>query len=275
MTGSATTAVPQAVTTTAVVTTAVVSTTATNPYRQQELYDEHHGITKKPATASAPLAPNRGGTSSRPRRTESDAKPATSTEVAATQTKSSDPASAEGSTSRVRIGLRGGVTYPYNFDSDIVGDPALSFVGGVVFNFGSGTFSFQPEINYARYAGKATAFGTTITAAADQLEVPLLLKIASGNANSTRFFVNIGPYASYALNISFNGKTESLSGTEGRFGFGGAAGLGVALKAGPGHLTIEARGLYPLGNTADGFNTDSKTILGQGTLGYVFPLGGR
>lgn len=185
------------------------------------------------------------------------------------------PMSSDAGSSGVRIGLRGGITYPYNFDSDIAGDPTVSFVGGVVFNFGSGALSFQPEINYARYAGRATAFGTTLTAAADQLEVPLLLKIASGDANSTRFFVNVGPYASYALNVSINGKTQSLEGTEGRLGFGAAAGIGAALKTGPGHLTIELRGLYSLGNTADGFTTDSKTILSQATLGYVFPLGGR
>lgn len=173
------------------------------------------------------------------------------------------------------MGLRGGVTYLYNFDSDIETDPAISFIGGLVFNFGKGAVSFQPEINYARYGVKSDLFGTTITAAFDQIEVPLLLKIATANASQSRLFINVGPYGSYLLNISLDGKTQSLDGVKGRFGFGAAAGIGGSIKAGPGHLTVEVRGLYPLGDTDGGFSTDSKTILGQGTLGYVFPLGGR
>ena len=77
------------------------------------------------------------------------------------------------------------------------------------------------------------------------------------------------------LNISEDGKTISLDGANGRFGFGAGAGVGAAIKAGPGHVTIEVRGLYSLGDIDNGFNTDSKRIFGQGTIGYIFPLGGR
>ena len=177
--------------------------------------------------------------------------------------------------SGTRIGFRGGVTQFIFTESQPGVSPVVGFVGGVTFNLGGGTFSFQPEINYARYSAKATSFGFTEKVAADYFEVPLLLKISSGTYAGNRFFVNVGPSALYLASISVDGKKESLDGTKGRFGFGAVAGVGAALKAGPGHATIEARGTYPLGTIDDGFSTDSKTILGQVTVGYVFPLGGR
>ncbi|MGF7215019.1 hypothetical protein GGR92_001159 [Spirosoma lacussanchae] len=273
-------------------TTAPAAAVSTNPNRRQELYDEYHGISKKPSTTSAPIAqpgPSRPGPSRPNQSRTAERKPADTrpsqpigspSTGPVTRQESASPALSSESNSGVRIGLRGGVTYPYNFDPDIAGDPTVSFVGGIVFNVGRGTLSFQPEINYARYAGKATigqgtVLETTLNGAADQVEVPLFLKIATGTPNSNRFFLNIGPYASYALNISVNGKTQSLNGVEGRFGFGAAAGIGTALKAGPGHLTIEVRGLYSLGDTDAGFNTDSQTIYTQAAIGYMVPLGSR
>ncbi len=209
-------------------------------------------------------------------RPEQPAKPA----IAVSKPERAAPASAEPSTSGVRIGLRGGVTYPVFLETVTGRDPALGFTGGIVFQFGSGALSFQPEINYTRNAQKGVfddGFGnrTNLTGALDEVEIPLLLKIASGDVNSNRFFINIGPYASYALNVSVNGKTQSLDGVDGRLGFGAAAGIGAALKAGPGHLTVELRGLYSLGDIDNGFNTDSKMIGTQATLGYIIPLGGR
>ncbi|GAB2600917.1 hypothetical protein GCM10027190_56030 [Spirosoma areae] len=181
--------------------------------------------------------------------------------------------SLEGSTGGVRIGLRGGVTYPIYTEKPALVKAGVGFVGGITFNFGGGTLSFQPEVNYARYSQKITGLAESI--ATDIIEVPLLLKIASGTYEGNRFFVNVGPYAAYVASASVDGKKVDLSNIKGRFGFGAALGLGTALKAGPGHITIEVRGQYALGDTEEGFNTDSKTILGQATLGYVFPLGGR
>lgn len=255
------------------------SSTATNPNRQQELYDQYHGITPKtrPQPGTSPSGSAGRTQPGNATRTQTD-KPA----LAVGKPERAAPASVEPSTSGVRVGVRGGVTYPV-FLEKLVGvtqDPALGFTGGIVFQFGSGALSFQPEINYTRNAYKGSfddGFGTStsIRSAVDQVEIPLLLKIASGDVNSTRFFVNIGPYAAYALNVSQNGKTQSLDGADGRFSFGAAAGIGAALKTGPGHLTIELRGLYSLGDVDNGFSTDSKTIGTQATLGYIFPLGGR
>ena len=243
------------------------ATTSTN--RQQELYDQYHGVSKKTTTApvNTPAA-----TSTLPQRRTSDygsGQPAT----ASSRPQQNPP---YGNPSGVRIGVRGGVTYAfYTEDQPLAGKAVADFVGGLTFNFGAGAVSFQPEINYARYSAKADVLGTSFKEAVDVIEVPLFLKIASGSYLGNRFFVNVGPYGSYVASVSLNGQKESLKGEKGRFGFGAALGIGTALKAGPGHVTVEARGLYALGDTDNGFNTDSKVIRSQLTLGYVFPLGGR
>jgi len=252
------------------------STTTANTNRQQELYDQYHGATPRPTPTPTPTSgsmsrtqPDKPAQPDRNARTTQPAKPETAA-----------PASGDDSPAGIRIGLRGGVTYPVYLEELIGIDPAIGFTGGIVFQFGSGGIAFQPEINYTRYGVKGVfddGLGNriSVTGAADQVEIPLLLKIATGDASSTRFFINVGPYASYLLSTSTNGKTESLDGVEGRFGFGAAAGIGAAIKVGPGHVTVEVRGLYSLGDIDNGFSTDSKTIATQATIGYLIPLGGR
>ncbi|WP_097127035.1 porin family protein [Spirosoma fluviale] len=251
---------PQAATSPASTKPSGSTTTGSSTNRMQELYDEHHGINRKAAITPVRTETQQAG------------KPADQTETGVSQP---ERTASSASTSGTRIGFRGGVTYPLFLEKQAFTDPTLGFVGGVTFNFGAGPVSFQPEINYTRNAVKRTEFGYTDTFAVDALEVPLLVKFSTGTYEGNRFFVNVGPYASYAISSGINGKTVSLDGDKGRFGFGGALGVGAALKAGPGHVTIEVRGLYPLGNDDAGFRTDSKTILGQGTVGYIFPLGGR
>ncbi|GAB3888865.1 hypothetical protein GCM10028825_22360 [Spirosoma agri] len=173
----------------------------------------------------------------------------------------------------IRIGARAGVTYPIYFEEMAGRDPVVGFVGGVVAQFGRGTFSFQPEVNYSRVKTKQTSAFGTFNGSANQFVVPLFLKISSGTFDGNRFFLNIGPYGSYLSSASVNGVKQSLDNTIGRFSFGAAAGVGTMLKAGPGHVTIEVRGSYQLGDNVNGFSTASKTILGEGTIGYVFPLG--
>lgn len=248
-------------------TTKPTATTSTN--RQQELYDQYHGITKKPATTAASPA----ATPAQPQRqTSSYGSTQSTTTVSRPQQTSYD-----GSTSGVRIGVRGGVTKTFFTEELPSVKSTLGFVGGLTFNFGAGTLSFQPEVNYARYSGRVTNdfLNLDVKEAADVIEVPLFLKISSGTYAGHRFFVNVGPYGAYLASSSQDGKKVSLTGVKGRFGFGGALGVGAALKAGPGHVTVEARGLYALGNTKAGFNTNSRTIDVQLTVGYSFPLGGR
>ncbi|WP_338875361.1 porin family protein [Spirosoma sp. SC4-14] len=237
--------------------------------RQQELYDQYHGITKKPtsATTAAPIT-----TTPAPAQTPSPA-PIQATEA----TVATVPAKAESSTesAAVRIGVRGGITYPVFLEEVAQTDPTVGFVGGLVFQFGRGKLSFQPEINYSRTTLNTDIGFGKFKASSDQIVVPLFLKIASGTFAGNRFFVNVGPYGAYLASISQNGIKRDIDSGSSRFAFGAAAGVGAMIKAGPGHVTIEARGLYALGNDVDGFSTDAKTILAEGTLGYIFPLGRR
>jgi hypothetical protein len=251
-------------------TTKPTATTSTN--RQQELYDEYHGITKKPATNTPAATPVTNRVESQPQSTNSGTTRPTVTGVASRPEKTSSSEYV----SSLRIGVRGGVTHVFFTESQPLIDPGTGFVSGVVLNVGAGMFSFQPEVNYARYNLKVPNFGgATITTAFDQIEVPLFLKIATGTYAGHRFFVNVGPYGSYLASNSLNGKKVAIDSSIDRFHFGAAAGIGAALKAGPGHVTIEVRGLYPFDRVATGFTPDIRPIQAQGTIGYSFPLGGR
>ena len=241
---------------------------STKPNRQQELYDEHNGVKTKTKTFTPETTDSQRNKSQRSR--DEDEKRAAEKMAEATDI------SSDGNISNVRIGIRGGVTYPVYTQKSAFVKPNIGFVGGLTFNFGHQTLSFQPEINYTRYAFKIDdGFGFVSSQARDVLEVPLFLKIASGTYAGNRFFLNVGPYASYVASISSEGKKGDLSQAKGRFGFGAAAGVGTALKAGPGHVTIEVRGLYPLGDFDNGFSTNANIIYGQAAVGYIFPFGGR
>ena len=252
--------------------------TAASTNSQQSQYDQHEGVIKKPASASAVSVDPSGSQASRPTTKPAPvaANPTTAAERTASRpvTSSSNRA---GNSSGIRVGVRGGVTYPVYTETLVGVKSAVGFVGGLVFNLGRGTFSFQPELNYARYTVNTDdgPGNPTISVSADQLEVPLFLKIASGSANSTRFFLNIGPYGAYLSSASLNGQRVTLDGSTGRVSFGAAAGVGAALKAGPGHVTIELRGLYELGTTDTKFNTDSRVVNAQASVGYMIPLGGN
>lgn len=246
------------------------STTTGSTNRRQALYDQYNSYSTKPASSTASSAPvatelaNKGA----------DRKPLANSSAAQSSMVPTETQRAVGS-SGVRIGFRGGITYIVFTDTRPTATPGLGFVGGVTFTLGKGIVSFQPEVNYARYTVRNNSVFGANTQAVDNVEMPLFLKIATGTYAKNRFFINVGPYASYTASTSIDGKKVDVSNTKGRFGFGAAVGVGVALKAGPGHVTIEGRGLYSLGNTYSGFNTDSNTILGQATLGYIFPLGSR
>ncbi|WP_080058765.1 porin family protein [Spirosoma aerolatum] len=247
--------------------------------RQQELYDQYHGISKKPSSstpAAATTATTNRAAPEQPTVSTTTQPPAVDApRKAMTRETMTRPEriALDGTSSSFRLGARGGVTYPF-YTEKIAGIEAQAgFTGGVVLNFGKGTISFQPEVNYTRYTQRVTdLFAQTVNVATDFIEVPLFLKISSGTYAGSRFFVNIGPYGSYLSSASIDGKKRDVSNTPGRFGFGGAAGIGAALKAGPGHVTIEVRGLYPLSDTDGNFSTDSKIVWGQGALGYIFPL---
>ncbi|WP_232561518.1 porin family protein [Spirosoma oryzicola] len=236
------------------------------PNRQQELYDQYHGYNKKTTESTPTPSVNEPV---RPTRSEPIAGP--------TETAGSVPARTQAISqdSRARIGVRGGVTYPVFLDNVTGADPSVDFVGGAVFQFGRGRLSFQPEINYSRSTAKVDPGFGIVKASSDQVIVPLFLKIASGTFDGNRFFVNVGPYGAYLASVSWNGLKREIPSNVGRFSYGSAAGVGAMLKAGPGHVTVEVRGMYQLGDNTRGFYTDYKTIFTETTVGYIIPLGGR
>ena len=242
------------------------------PNRRQELYDQYNSYSTKPvSTTGAPVSVSTDSIMEAQQSSVSKPVVPPSNEPNEDQWQ---PNTAVGR-SGVRIGFRGGVTYPAFTDIRPTSAPGLGFVGGITLTLGQGIVSFQPEVNYSRYTVRNNSVFGANTQAVDKVEVPLFLKIATGTYAGNRFFVNVGPYGSYAASTSIDGKKVAISNAKGRFGFGVAAGIGVALKAGPGHITIEGRGLYSPGNTESSLPINSNTILGQATLGYILPLGSR
>ena len=217
--------------------------------------------------------------------------------------------------SNIRIGIRAGgnSVLPLEAVDNATYHPTVSYHGGLVVSVGRGCFTLQPEVNYSQQHIRAdlNQQGVSLSAKVmtNRIEVPLLVKATFGQSN-TRFFVSGGPYGAYVLGerykvnlISFgnlapsfrpvvesviaglNGQKATFTGSDGRISYGVAGGLGVAIKTGPGHLTLEGRALYELGNNTlatapdpSGISLTSnvrntKYMLLQASVGYIIPIG--
>ncbi|MFC5409844.1 porin family protein [Larkinella bovis] len=198
--------------------------------------------------------------------------------------------------SGLSVGIRGGVNALLNEfipTEDLEGatgqsETAPGFTGGVVINYGIGNvFSIQPEILYTRrsmkFAGEEVGQKYSLQASVNTVEVPLLLKLSFGR--KTRFFINAGPYAAYALDARVKfvvdgqtmvDETQKLTKDDDRLEYGVTGGLGVSIPAGPGSLLIEGRYHYSLGTDADPKPTDYVSQqVATFSVGYLFPLGRR
>lgn len=191
------------------------------------------------------------------------------------------------------VGIRGGVNALLNefIPSDLEGsggqsETAPGFTGGLVINYGIGNvFSIQPEILYTRRSAKFSgeAEGQTFSVKADfnAIEVPLLLKLSFGR--KTRVFVNAGPYVAYGLDgrvkAVLDGEViadekQKLTSDDARLEYGVTGGLGVAIPAGPGRLTVEGRYNYSLGTNADPQPAEYVSQqIATFSVGYVLPIG--
>ena len=230
--------------------------------KKQQLYDELHGVKNQP------MQPQTGND----RRNRSR-----NTAETATRTTGAEPRAAR-TEAGTYIGVRVGGNYNTFLEQLVIdngtGSPVsvkpdtyYGFHAGVVFQFGRGGVAFQPEINFNRDQLKSG----TETLSFSSLVVPLLAKFQFGQQGNTRFFINAGPYASYSLE-------SRVAGEKTQIGYGGALGLGVGIPAGPGKLTLEARGYYLLGATNSGVafgDVPFKPLTAQLSVGYLFPLGGR
>lgn len=220
-------------------------------------------------------------------------------------------------TSGLRVGIRmgGSSVLPLEVVENATYYPTVSYHGGLVLNIGRGNLTFQPEINYSQRHIRAdyNQQGVSLSAKVmtNRIEVPVLAKYTFGQSN-TRFFINGGPYGAYILNerykanlISFgnanptlrpiiesviaglNNKEAAFEGSDGRISYGVTGGLGVAIKAGPGNLTLEGRALYELGDNTPANSPDpsgisitsnvrnTKYVLLQASVGYSIPIGSR
>jgi hypothetical protein len=171
------------------------------------------------------------------------------------------------------IGLRAMGLGSIMLDEDDV-DPYFGYGGGIVANFALGKhFSFQPEVLYSQEGFTYKSAEQKVSAYANMIQVPLLLKYSFGESNRG-LFVNVGPYGNYIMNgvVKFNSEKETVKPEKTVIECGVAGGLGVAVPVGPGRLLIEARGTYNIGSTEDS-SESTKFATGAVSVGYLFPIG--
>jgi hypothetical protein len=233
-----------------------------DPVKKQQMYDELHGNQAKTVDPKAKGGKTAKETTKKTRKeqpTDTGRSGRASEETASRSRERSAP-SGSGEEASSFVGIKAGGNYLTLLDAPAGSEGVWGFHAGVVAQFGNGGFAFQPEVLYNQLSnsGITTSF----------LQVPLLAKFQFGQQGRTRIFLNVGPYGDYSID----------SGSDGAIGFGGALGLGAAIPAGSGRFTIEARGYYPLGSTAEGSEfgpQPGSPLLGQISVGYHFPLGGR
>ncbi|MBO0931628.1 porin family protein [Fibrella aquatilis] len=253
------------------------STAATNepldPVKKQEMYDELHGVKAKPVTPETGKNSRNTRKTKETKSTDTGTTPTDDRSTAETATRAANRYGVEnaGFEAKMHIGVRAGGNYSTLLDkpAGVTIDPIYGFHGGIVFLFGRGGIAFQPEINFNQDYVKVLNPGTlkTENMSVSSLVVPLLVKFQFGQQGRPRFFVNVGPYGSYAVDAN----TTALE-------YGGALGLGMGFPMGAGKFTVEARGYYALGDnsgTTEFANVPGKPVLGQLSIGYLFPLGGR
>ena len=157
-------------------------------------------------------------------------------------------------------------------------DFSVGFHGGLVGNFGlSKTVSIQAEALYVQQSVKFSDGADYLTATSSGVEIPLALQFNFGG--NTKFFVNAGGYANYALSSNskafISGVSKSITDdyTGVSFGdrtdYGAILGLGVKFNQA---LFIEARANY---SVKDGTYTDSAgkkviPIFAGLSVGYFF-----
>lgn len=177
---------------------------------------------------------------------------------------------------RVRIGARGGVLTPVLTGNNRY-SAGTDFIGGVMLVVGSGRVQFQPEVNYSRTAFRSRFLGNGIArSAVDQVVVPLLARLSFGPVTGTQVYINAGPYSAYETSNSVNGLKIPFDRDEQRLSYGAAAGVGLAVRTGPGHIGLDVRGRYQLTSTTPaGSEARSSALYTEATLSYLYPLGRR
>lgn len=205
---------------------------------------------------------------------------------------------------RSYIGIRGGYNLATVDGLEVdagVGVPiknTAGYMGGIVLNLGlSKALSIQPEILYSQQGVQVGEGDTYVKGKVDIVNVPLLIKVALGSPK-IKFFVNAGPYIGYKISqsseISLGGsitkekedfvKDYDINGTkDNMFDFGAIGGAGLQFSLGGPLLVLEGRYQYGMADPLlykDGKPSNVGKTYGHhrvmtGTIGLLFPLGGR
>ena len=180
------------------------------------------------------------------------------------------PREPNGSSGGVRFGIRAEANQFISFEQGAGLEFSPGFNAGLIVNLPlSEKIAIQPEVLYSMTSVKSNngGAGDYVKYTAGSILTPVLLNINLGNG-STKFMINLGGYAEYALSAS---SEESVSGVKttmtgdltglDRFFYGTVGGIGVKLNN---KLTIETRSFYDL-KTAK--NNSIFTTFG---IGYMF-----
>jgi hypothetical protein len=180
------------------------------------------------------------------------------------------PRELNGSSGGVRFGIRAEANQFVSFEQGAGLEFSPGFNAGIIVNLPlSEKIAIQPEVLYSMASVKANigVAGDYLKYTAGSILTPVLLNINLGNG-STKFMINLGGYAEYALSASSEESTSGvrttmsgdLTGLD-RFFYGVAGGIGVKLNN---KFMIETRSFYDL-KTAN-----SNSIFTTLGIGYMF-----
>ncbi len=178
------------------------------------------------------------------------------------------------STNQWAVGIRAGATvagvnrsaiksYQGILLDNIVTKTVQTWHTGVLVNRTLSTrWSVQGEVLYNQYGGQVdgtASFGTFTTGVStviqlNAVEVPVLVKYSFGQ-HRIRGFVNAGGFGAYSVSSSVTINNASLAGlipdVNRKLIYGLVAGAGATVKLGPGHVLLEGRYSYSLGDNVN------------------------
>lgn len=184
------------------------------------------------------------------------------------------PREPNGSSGGIRFGIRVEGTQVVTFEEGVSFAFSPGFNAGLMVNIPiSEKLAVQPEVLYSMKTAKIDGIllgGSKedyLKITGNSILAPVTLNINLGQS-STKFMINLGGYADYALSGSSEqsvggvktSKDADLTGTD-RFNYGAVLGLGVKLNN---SFLIEARTFYDLKTS------NNKSFLSTFGIGYMF-----
>jgi Outer membrane protein beta-barrel domain len=290
-----TTTIPNSTTAPVVVEEKKTTTTTTTTPTQSNSSNSNANSTSGTTTIQQSSGPSKGGRKPAETKTEKvkEPKPERVREPKPERVREPRPEKVRNPSSSsdgtgVHLGIKGGVNNLFFTGGGKVGDGsfaatpafAIGFHGGLVANIGiSELFAIQPEVLYVQQNAKFAEGTDNLTIDGSAIEIPIALQFNIGSG-STKFFINLGGYGSYALS---GGVSGTVGGTtipktafdytgvsfSDRTDYGAIAGIGVKFNQA---LFIEARGNYSL---KDGAYKDTAgkrvvPVFAGLSLGYFF-----